>query len=224
MPNHAWNQPTPLHHERSIWQDPRSPWRSWPAPSWFTARRCRAMPQGEISDIAQTLALSRAGLEQGYYWELITYAWIHSESLLVLGILPLHLSSTCSWSGFSARRRNNCSGHVRYTLLYLGGCIFSVVPFFVNPSENQVLMGASGAAFAILGAMAVLCPHVRVPGYYCCFIPLNMELLTLALLACGLELFFLYFQHSAGNQPRRPFGGSAFRGGLRLCLPSARRL
>ncbi len=80
-------------------------------------------------------------------------------------------------------------GHLRYLLLYLGGAIAAVlVWYFFDPNVDEPIIGASGAVFAIIAAIGTIAPRERVTVLLFYVLPLRMNLRTLALLICGIEV------------------------------------
>ena len=132
--------------------------------------------------------------------------------------LPLHLLVNMLMVWVLGSAAEQLFGHVRFILLYLGGCIFSVVPFLVfTAAGNQGPDGAKVEQAAVdFWRDGGVCPHVRVGAVF--FVhPAQPGLLTSA---AGLRWTFFLFQHSAGIR-RAPIGGALF--GVVFAFASVRR-
>ncbi len=92
-------------------------------------------------------------------FQFITYAFLHASWMHIIGnMLFLYIFGNSV---------NDKLGHVGYTLLYLGGAVFSGIGHAMV-SSNPVL-GASGAVAAITGAYMVLFPKTYVHVLYVIF-------------------------------------------------------
>ncbi|MDO5702890.1 MAG: rhomboid family intramembrane serine protease [Lachnospiraceae bacterium] len=95
-------------------------------------------------------------IEGGQYWRLLTAMFLHSgirhllNNMLLLYVLGQHLEFLL--------------GPVRYALLYIGcGLIANAVSLYIyrTRGEDIVFMGASGAIFAVMGALLYIVIRYR---------------------------------------------------------------
>lgn len=88
------------------------------------------------------------GVAGGAWWRLVTGAFLHAN-LLHLGVNMLSL-----W--ILGRPLEAALGRLRFGALYLVGLLGSSAVAYLLTSPAQPVVGASGAIFALLGAMLVL--------------------------------------------------------------------
>lgn len=133
--------------------------------------------------LSNLLAFSPEAFEEGGYWRIITYAWIHSEAL------PIHILFNMLMVWVLGGEIERVLGSWRFAILYLGGTIFAALTFwFWAPFDSEAVAGASGAAFALLTSLAVLSPKRRLSVLLFMIIPMRMRVLTLTLITCGVEV------------------------------------
>jgi membrane associated rhomboid family serine protease len=129
----------------------------------------------------QLFSLSRTGLEEGAWWQLLTHAWLHSE------VFPLHYLLN-TWMlfllGESLERQ---IGTARFILLYMAGMLASAgLWLWWDDNPFHAVVGASGAIFALLAAYGLLNRHRTVSVIFLIF-PLRMKAWTLAKSAILVE-------------------------------------
>ncbi len=97
-------------------------------------------------------ALSQAGLNAGFWWQPVTHAFLHGNTLhLVFNMLGL-------W--FAGRIVERVLGTGRFVILYfLGAIVGGLLQISLG---GGTLLGASGAVFAVLIAFTTLFPEARV--------------------------------------------------------------
>ena len=102
-------------------------------------------------------------------------------------------------------------GHWRYLGLYLGGAMASaLVWLYFNAYQNEPIIGASGAVFAIIAGIGVAAPGARVTVFLFYILPLRMSMSALALVACGLEAVQIIFHWLPEIAHSAHLGGAAF--------------
>jgi len=87
-------------------------------------------------------------------WTLVTYAFLHDPSGLA------HVGFNMLFLFIFGRAVEGRLGHVRFALLYVGGCIVAALGQWLF--SRAPMIGASGAVAAVTGAFAALCPRARV--------------------------------------------------------------
>ncbi len=139
--------------------------------------------------------ISKVGIGKGYYWQFLTYGFLHGS--------PLHLLLNMFALWIFAGELENFWGTKRFVYYYLlttvGAGIFihmmNVFSPYINPYTPTI--GASGAIFGILLAFGVTWPNREVLLYF--IIPIKMKYFVLIF---GLIEFFgtiQSFSLSAGN-------------------------
>lgn len=94
-------------------------------------------------------AMQAGAIAAGDYWRLLTAMFLHS------GVL--HIGLNCVGLFILGTQAEKVYGHVRFTAIYLlSGLGASALSYALNLSrmENSVGVGASGAVFGLLGALA----------------------------------------------------------------------
>jgi membrane associated rhomboid family serine protease len=147
--------------------------------------------------VGDALACSPQALEAGRYYTLLTYAWAHAVAMfgqssyfwlhIVANMIPL----ICLGPALE-----EMIGHGRYLGLYLLGAIASVLVWlFFHSHDNEPIIGASGAVFAVIAGIGVAAPRARVTVLLFYLIPLRMSMSLLALVVCGIEAAQIIFQY-----------------------------
>jgi membrane associated rhomboid family serine protease len=147
--------------------------------------------------VGNTLAFSSAALQDHRYYTLLTYAWAHAVDMggdpdyfwvhIVFNMLPL----ACIGPALE-----EILGHRRYLGLYLGGAIASVlIWYFFNSDSDEPIIGASGAVFAVIAGIGMAVPRERVTVLIFYVLPVRMSMITVALVACGIEAALIVFQY-----------------------------
>ncbi len=138
--------------------------------------------------VANLLAFSPETFEEGDYWRIVTYAWIHSEEL------PIHILFNMLMVWALGGEIERILGSLRFLILYFGGVIAAALVFWMwSPFDSEAVAGASGAAFALLTSLAVLCPTRRLNVLLLLVIPMRMKVVTLAWVTCAVELICQIF-------------------------------
>jgi len=127
-------------------------------------------------------------------WRLISYQFLHDPrgiTHIFFNMLMLFFFGPLLERQWGSRRFlkfylcAGAAGGVVYTLLVILGVL-----------EALPMMGASGALYGMLGAIAVMYPHLRV--YFFGIVPMSMR--TTAILAVVVSLLFFMQGHNAGGE------------------------
>ena len=104
-------------------------------------------------NIIQYLALSRSTFFD-YPWTVVTYMFTHQDFFHILfNMLTLY---------FFGQFLNRIVGtRIFFTIYFIGGLVSGLVILLLSPITSSTI-GASGAIFALGGALAVLTPQLRV--------------------------------------------------------------
>jgi membrane associated rhomboid family serine protease len=118
---------------------------------------------------------------KGFYWQFFTYMFTHANiSHIFFNMLGLFFFGT------QVERRIGSSEFLLFYLLtgFLAG-LFSFIAYTLTGMYGAVLLGASGAIFAVLLAFAVYFPYANI--YIMGIIPVKAPLLVIGYTA--IELF-----------------------------------
>ncbi|MBI3653891.1 MAG: rhomboid family intramembrane serine protease [Acidobacteria bacterium] len=138
-------------------------YRSWLKGATASQLRKEIKPLLEDFDAADEAHLyNKYGLVRDGKWkvyQLLTYSFIHANSKIFGLIFPLHLFFnliTLFAVGFSIE---DLWGRDLFLLFYLSGAIVASIP---DALSGTGLIGASGAASAVMGAFLVRLPHTKI--------------------------------------------------------------
>jgi membrane associated rhomboid family serine protease len=146
--------------------------------------------QSFLPYVTRFLALNPRLVMSGAFWQFATYMFVHgSLSHLLFNMLALFLFGT------QVERE---IGSAEFLLYYfvcgvLAG-LFSFLIYLLTGAGNVVLLGASGAIFAVQLAFAVIRPDAVI--YFWGLIPLRAPVMVLG--ATAIELFSSVFGLAAG--------------------------
>lgn len=130
---------------------PRLPWLTYVIVASCTIAHAWQLELIELpSWLAHWLVpCSRAAIDQGMWHSTLSYAWLHMSLAHLLGNMGLLVCCASAFEG--------ACGHVRTLVAYLAGAVTGALAFAcVRPEmDPQLLIGASGAVFAMVGAYAV---------------------------------------------------------------------
>ncbi|HDQ14778.1 MAG TPA: rhomboid family intramembrane serine protease [Sediminispirochaeta sp.] len=129
-------------------------------------------------------------LDRGYIWQFFTYMFTHAGlSHILFNMLGIF------FFGVQVERR---MGSKEFLLFYLGSGllagIFSFVVYIFTGMYGVILLGASGAVFAVLLAFAVYYPHANI--YLMGIFPIRAPVLVIGYTA--IELFNQVFGMQSG--------------------------
>ena len=146
------------------------------------------------------------------YWTLLTYAWAHAVAMFGdSDLFWLHIVANMIPLVCLGPALEEMLGHARFLGLYLGGAIASVLVWFaLNFQENEPIIGASGAVFAIIAAIGTAAPRARVTVFLLYILPVRMSMRVLALSICGVEVAFIVFHWMPEVAHSAHLGGAAF--------------
>lgn len=129
-------------------------------------------------------------LQGGAYWEFITYMFVHASITHILfNMLGLF------FFGFQVERRMGSSEFLLFYMLSgVGAGLVSFAVYLLTGTYGVILLGASGAIFAVLLAYATFFPDSLI--YVMGILPIRAPLLVL--IYTGIELFSQVFSVNAG--------------------------
>ena len=134
------------------------------------------------SSLFPFMALSREGLADGGWWQLLTHAFLHGN------LFHLMVNMVALW--FTGPILEKLLGGWRYLLLYFGGVLVGgLLQTFTSP-ESVDLVGASGAVCALLVGFATLLPRLEITALIFFVIPVRMKAATLGWLIVATSLLF----------------------------------
>jgi membrane associated rhomboid family serine protease len=124
-------------------------------------------------------------------WTIVTNMFVHYDFWHIFGnMLTLF---------YFGRALLQLVGQNRFLLLYFGGGILGNILYIWLGAPQSIAIGASGAVYAIAGALAIMIPRVRVFAYF--FIPMPLWLLVL--------VFFVLWSFIPGVAWQAHVGGLA---------------
>jgi membrane associated rhomboid family serine protease len=139
------------------------------------------------------MALNPAALLSGYVWQLVTYMFAHANlSHLFVNMLGLF---------FFGSHVERSMGSKEFLLFYfitgtLSGFI-SFIIFAVTGSWYSILLGASGAVFAVLLAFAILNPQAMI--YVYGILPIRAPVMVLGYAAIEIASQVFSFRSSVAH-------------------------
>src|SRR5205807_2836746 len=116
------------------------------------------MGAGRLFDFNDYLGLSKAGLKNGYLWQILTFQFVHS------GPWPWHLLFNCLALYFFGRDVEQALGPANFLKLYFGsglagGLLQAGMMFLPVPGANAPVLGASAGVAGVFAGYALLFPH-----------------------------------------------------------------
>jgi len=117
-------------------------------------------------------ALSREGIQHGYYWQFLTYMLLHGPPV---AYIPIHLLVNCVGLYFAGREVEMICGPRQMVAMYvLGGFIGGILQLLAGPAEI-VLVGASAGVCAVLLAFTTMLSDIEITALFFFVIPLRMR-------------------------------------------------
>jgi membrane associated rhomboid family serine protease len=127
--------------------------------------------------------LSASGLEEGRWWQLITYAFLHANIWhLLFNVLSL-------W--FAGRIVERVMGAGRFVALYVASAVAGGVAQVLFGGGNTLLLGASGAVCGVIIAFATMFSEAQIVVLLFFVIPLKFRAKYLGWGLAGSSLVFL---------------------------------
>ncbi len=168
--------------------------------------------------VGERLAFSREALIEHRYWTLVSYAWAHATDIFgYSGLFWLHVVSNMLPIICLGPALEDMLGHARYLGLYLGGAVVSVLVWhFLNVHNNEPIIGASGAVFAVLAAIGTAASRARVMVLLFFVLPIGTTLRVLVLVVCAIELVQIPLRWMPDVAHSAHLAGAAF-GFLYIC-------
>jgi len=139
-----------------------------------------SLASGFFPQLYNWLALSWAGMEHFYFWQLITYIFVEPGRISLPFIIQLGFNMYILWMFGSALIERS---HPRLFLtLYFGAALLSGLTSLTFP--HSILSGSTNAVFAVLVAWIIVNPGSQLLLFFA--IPFKAEWLILALIAFSL--------------------------------------
>jgi membrane associated rhomboid family serine protease len=149
--------------------------------------------------VGEFLAFSPDALRDGRYYTVLTYAWAHAVDMgggYARYLFWLHLAANMIPLACVGPALEEILGHGRFLGLYLGGAIASVlIWYFFNTDNDETIIGASGAVFAVIAGLGAAVPFERVIVLILFVLPVPMSMGAVALVTCGIEALFIVMQY-----------------------------
>ena len=128
------------------------------------------------------LALSREGIANGYYWQFLTYMFLHG------GLI--HLLVNCVGLYFAGREVEIVCGPKHLLGMYfLGGICGGILQLLMGPAHIH-LIGASAGVCAILLAFTTMLPELEITALIFFIIPIRMRAKWLGRIVVWSSIFF----------------------------------
>jgi len=158
----------------------------------------------DIFPVRKYFYLSLQGLASGYFWQLITFQFLHSDII--------HILINCMVLYFFGRSMEDYLGRSRFLKLYLlsgviGGVLQILFGLAVPMYRNQAVVGASAGVFGLVAAFAALFPEQPLTALIAFIIPVTMRAKYLLLIELLITLYGLLF-------PTSPVAHAAHLGGM----------
>lgn len=150
----------------------------------------------------ELFGLSRAGLADGWYWQLLTHQFLHGNGVhLLVNMLML-------W--FVGRDMEDVFGKSGYLGLYFGSGIAGGLLQLPFLAPGGVLIGASGAVCGVLIALTTVFPRVPVTALLFFIIPIRLRAGTLGVVVVVASIALWASQLAPGIGHAAHIGGFAF--------------
>jgi membrane associated rhomboid family serine protease len=147
-----------------------------------------------------TFALSREGIAEGYYWQLVTYMFLHG------GII--HLLVNCLGLYFVGPEVETVCGPRHFLGIYfLGGIFGGILQLMFAP---VLLMGASAGVCAVVLAFTTMLPELEITALLYFVIPIRMRAKWLGRIIVGSSLFFMLTGMGGNVSHLAHLGGALF--------------
>jgi len=134
------------------------------------------------SSLFPLMALSRDGIVEGSWWQLLTHAFLHGN------LFHLMVNMLALW--FTGPLLEELLGSGRYLLLYLVAAVAGGALQTLSSPESIELVGASGAVCGLLTGFATLLPRLEITALILFVIPVRMKAATLGWMVVVVSLVF----------------------------------
>ncbi|OGV71591.1 MAG: hypothetical protein A2269_03125 [Lentisphaerae bacterium RIFOXYA12_FULL_60_10] len=125
-------------------------------------------------DMVGLLGLHGPGIRRGWWWQFVTYTFLHGDLL--------HLLMNLFMLVFFGREMESLLGRARFLVLYLlSGILAGIGWLLLGGFSGGVCIGASGAVFGVTGAFAALYPNRVINLLLFFVVPVTLTARTLAL-------------------------------------------
>jgi len=104
-------------------------------------------------------------------WTIVTSMFVHDG--------PWHIIANMLMLYFLGSYLLGLVGEVKFLIVYFAGGLLGNILFFLLGNEYAIVVGASGALFAIMGAMAVMRPRLKVLVWF--LVPVDLWILVVAI-------------------------------------------
>ena len=142
-------------------------------------------------ELFHLLALSREGIAESRYWQLVTYMFLHGGALhLLVNMLGLY---------FAGREVESLCGPKHLLGIYFaGGILGGAAQLIAGPATIEIV-GASGGVCAVLLAFSTLLPELEITALIFFVIPLRMKAKWLGRAVIATSVVFQLF--ATGHDP-----------------------
>lgn len=138
---------------------------------------------GRLGWMSAYFGLSREGLASGYFWQIVSYMFLHGGTFHILAnMLVIY---------FAGSHIERLLGSRKLLIIYfMGGIVGGLVQAALSPG---LLVGASAAGFAILIAFTTILPELQMTLLLFFVVPVQVKAKHLALGAFAISLIFTVF-------------------------------
>lgn len=144
--------------------------------------------------VNQLFALSVGSLSHGFVWTILTYAFLHGHLMHILGNMLLVF--------FIGRELVPILGVKRFTQLYVGGAVLGGTVWLVFAfamGSPLPLLGASGAAIALLTVFACIYPNKPITLLLFFILPVTIRPKYVVFVLLAVSIFGLLFLELPGE-------------------------
>ena len=139
------------------------------------------------------LALSGTGIHHGYYWQFLTYMFLHGGFL--------HLLVNCVGLYFAGREVETICGPRQLLGMYFAGGVAGGIAQWLVISDTVPLLGASAGVCAVLMAFCTILPEWEITVLLFFVIPIRMRAKWLGRILIGSSILFAAtgYAHDVGH-------------------------
>ena len=144
-------------------------------------------------------ALSAAGMEEGRFWQLITYAFLHANFW--------HLLFNMAALWFAGRIVERVMGTGRFLALYAASAVAGGLAQILWEGGTLPLLGASGAVCGVIIAFTTMFPELKIVVLLFFVVPLKFRAKYLGWGLAGSSFLFLLVGFESWIGHAAHFGG-----------------